>query len=426
MSKKGILSGALVLSAGTMITKVLGAFYRVPLTKLLGAEGLGIYQMVFPFYCILLTLSSTGIPSALSKLIAEGGNGKKTLYKSIIAFGVLGAVGSLAMFFASDFLAISQGNLGAGLCYKLLSPSVVLVSVLSCFRGYFQGNNKMTLTAVTQVLEQVIKIAFSITLLIFINAQSNVLASVAVLGVTVSEFIALLVAVVWYVKSKKQSDGWVVGYKRILSVVFPITLSCILLPVSHAVDSFLVVNLLPLATSGATALFGIYSGGVQSLIGVPVAVCYGVAISALPKLSKFKTDKSIFQKVLLITLLVGFLGFGATFFLAKPLVKILYGGLSADHSLIMIRLVKLSAIQVLLLSVMQTLASTLYARDHLLEPSVGLFFGIIVKVVLVFLLVPNEKVSIFGVAISDICCYFVATICNLLYIKYNNTRKSGT
>ena len=162
--KSKLLSGALTISVGAFIAKVLGAFYRIPLTNIIGVESLGLYQMIFPLYCILLTISSTGIPNSLSKLISEGNNAKAVLTTSLKTFSVLGAIGSLIMLALGYPIAFLQGDFRAGLGYILLSPSVFIVSVLSCYRGYFQGSGNMKPTALSQVIEQLVKLTFGLFL----------------------------------------------------------------------------------------------------------------------------------------------------------------------------------------------------------------------------------------------------------------------
>ena len=107
--KKTIIQGAIVIAVGGLLSKIIGAFYRVPLTNIIGTEGIGLYQMVFPVYCALLTLSSTGIPTALSKLVAEREESAPAfLIKSLMIFGAIGFIGSAIMFVLGDFFSKLQ------------------------------------------------------------------------------------------------------------------------------------------------------------------------------------------------------------------------------------------------------------------------------------------------------------------------------
>ena len=125
MAKKdNLFSGAIALAIGGLITKVIGALYRIPLTNLLGAEGIGIYQMVFPLYCLLLTVSSTGVPNGIAKLIAEGNDAETTLKSALKLFIPIGIIGSLVMAIFSNKIATLQGNSLATKSYIFISPSV--------------------------------------------------------------------------------------------------------------------------------------------------------------------------------------------------------------------------------------------------------------------------------------------------------------
>ena len=157
-----IVKGSVLLGAGAFISKLLGALYRIPLTDFLGGKGLGLYQMIFPVYAVLLEFSGAGVPNALSKMISGYENNAAAEYS--LFYGakkrliVLGGIGSLFMAVFSYPIAAAQGDYKAFIGYIALSPSVFLVAVLSCYRGYFQGKKNMAPTAVSQITEQFVKL----------------------------------------------------------------------------------------------------------------------------------------------------------------------------------------------------------------------------------------------------------------------------
>ena len=166
---KKLFFSASILGIGAFIAKLLGAIYRVPLTAILKSEGIGIYQMVFPVYALLLDFSGAGVPNALSKLIAENKENKeryakKYLVSSIKLFGIIGFICSFLMLVCSGIIAKAQGNKLASLSYVTLAPSVFFVCLISCYRGAFQGLGKMKPTAFSQVIEQVVKVILGIIL----------------------------------------------------------------------------------------------------------------------------------------------------------------------------------------------------------------------------------------------------------------------
>ena len=422
--KKGMLRGALFLSAAGVICKVVGAIYRVPLTNILGAEGLGAYQMVFPVYAVLLTLSSTGIPSALSKLIAEGKDPSQILKRSLLFFGGIGAIFTLLTYFFAENIAALQGNIDIASTYKALSPSIFIVSLISCFRGYCQGKRNMLPTALSQVVEQVVKLLFGLTLCSLFGSTPYEKAALATLAVTVSELIALIIVIIAYKKEKSDTIGENARLKSIIAIVFPITLSAIMLPLSKTVDGFLAVNLFGDNRSVATSLFGLYSGATESIISLPVALCYAVAVSALPELSSDKQSLEKRFRPIYITLAISAITGLLTYFSARLAVNILYFSLSEENKTILELLIEASTAQVVGLGLLQTSGAVLIANDRLYLPCIHLAVGIVLKIILTFVLVPNGY-GVFGLSLADTFIYLFVGISDLVsVIALNKTRQT--
>lgn len=421
----GLIKGASILAIGGLLTKILGAFYRIPLTSLLKSEGLGVYQTAFPVYCLLLTFSSTGVPSAIAKLVSSGYGQSGVLKKSLSLFIPIGLLGSLLMSVFSYKIASMQGNESATLAYILLSPSVFLVSIISCLRGYFQGKLNMLPTAISQITEQAVKLAVGLLLCFFIDGSPKLKGGLACLAVTVGEAVTLIYLFIRFkLDGKPRGNTFILSYKRLIATLIPISLSTLILPIARVFDSFTIVNFLSKYSSNATSLYGIYTGSVESVVSVPVAVCYGVAVSVLPQIAKaLKNDdfikiKSDFLKAFSLTLFLSCIA-GITLFFFSPLVtKILFSSLSQSEKLITSSLLSLSFFTIVGLSLLQTLNSCLIAIGKPLAPCVFLGIGVIVKFVTQVFLLKNPYFNIFGVIYSDMACYFVAVFLNLLYIIY--------
>ena len=189
-TKNSVVKGAIVVSCAGLIAKILGALYRIPLTNILQADGLGIYQTVFPIYALLLTLSSSGIPSAVAKLISSGEPADKVLARSLSVFLPMGLLGTTALCLLSVPLSSFQGIPEARYAYIALSPAVTFVSAIACARGYFQGGGDMFPTAASQVVEQSIKLTIGLFLCYLFKADYALAGAAACFGVTVSEIIA--------------------------------------------------------------------------------------------------------------------------------------------------------------------------------------------------------------------------------------------
>jgi stage V sporulation protein B len=167
-NNNSIVKSATYLGFGTFIAKLLGALYRVPLTAILGGVGLGLYQMVFPVYALLLDFSGASLPSALSKLISS--NEEQGKYKNAHAllnvsarfFALFGFVLSALLIIFARPLARLQGNEDAFYAYIFLAPAILFVSLISVLRGYFQGLMNMKPTALSQILEQTVKLVLGV------------------------------------------------------------------------------------------------------------------------------------------------------------------------------------------------------------------------------------------------------------------------
>ena len=384
--------------------------------------------MVFPVYCILLTFSSAGVPSAIAKLVASGENEKGVLGRSLAVFSAIGAVGSLAMLLFARPLALLQGDERAALAYRTLSPSVFLVSFISCFRGYFQGKNNMLPTALSQTIEQAVKLLSGLTLCFFFRGDPVLSGALACLAVTLSEGVACVYLLLRYRKSNREKASLYVDYpvKKLLFTVLPIAAAAILVPLSRMADSFAAINILKRNFPDATSLYGIYTGGVESIAGVPVAVCYGAAVASVPtvagllKEGKSEKAKRKATYALLFTCAVSLACAAALYFGANLIVGILYAALPQGEKFLMAKLLKAASATVVLLAVMQTANALLVANDRLLAPPVFLLIGVIVKIPLEIVLLFRKKIGIFAIPISDIACYLIAVFCDLVYIRYIN------
>ncbi|MBO5889595.1 MAG: oligosaccharide flippase family protein [Clostridia bacterium] len=424
--KDSLFCGAFTLALGGFVTKIIGAIYRIPLTNILGSEGIGIYQMVFPLYCLLLTVSSTGVPNGIAKLIAEGNDAEVTLKSALKIFVPIGLLGSAIMMVFSNKIASLQGNSLATVSYIYIAPSVLAVSIISCFRGYYQGFLSMNPTAISQVLEQVVKLSFGLTLAFVFRKNTAVSASMAALSVTISEVVTVFY--LCFIKKRKGGFNFLKvstnNYKKIIKTVVPITFSTIIMPLTRTVESFIIFNILNKYLNNATSLYGLYSGAVESLVSVPVSILYSIAVTSVPLISRESGNKYIKTKKPLILTLIGSVIFAVGFYLCSSLfVKILYRRLSYEDTLVAIKMAKMASLSVLTLPLMQTFNACLIACGHIFVPSLTSLTASVIKIILSIFLLNIKSVNIFAVIITDIICYLVACLLNLVYIIRNNKYK---
>ena len=300
--KNKLLKSTLILSISMIVAKFLGALYRIPLSNILGAEGIGIYQMVFPLYSLCLIFYTGGISTYLSQKISKlraSGNVKqitkvfKIAKTASVFYGIL--VSAILCFF-SYYISNIQGNSLATLGYVAISVSFVFSCLLGVYRGYFQGYENMYPTAASQVLEQAIKLVlgllFAKTLLVY-GLEWGVFGSL--LGISVSEIVSCLF-IMFYASKDKNTSHVIVFFKDYQSTIksfLPISLTAIMLPIISALDSlfairFMTISGLDLQTS--TSLFGIYSGMITPVLNFPILFISTVCVALLPNLS-YKIQK---------------------------------------------------------------------------------------------------------------------------------------
>lgn len=422
--KSGFIKSAVTIATGGFIAKLIGALYRIPLTNLIGGKGIGLYQLVYPVYCLLLTVSATGIPSSIAKLVAEkiGKNqSPQSVFKTAMKlFLSVGFVGSVLMAVFAPVLANAQGSKSVVAGYYALAPSVLLVSAISVFRGYFQGKNDMLPTALSEITEQLVKVALGLIFAYMYRERIERAVVFLLLAVSVSELFALCLMWLLYKRDKPiQPRGAGVRIKTVLRLSIPVTLSAILIPVSSLVDSVLAVRFMRVYAENAVTLYGLFSGGAVTIINLPVSVCYGLAAASIPAVAKAKAEqKGVRKKVFFalgITALVALPAAVGLYLFANPAVKIVFRSLSDNEREILVLLVKSFSISAFTLSCAQTLSACLTAQGKPQYAAFSMAVGVVVKTVCYTLWLKNPSISIFGLARATNLCYLVAFLLNLLY-----------
>lgn len=429
-----------------LISKVIGAIYRIPLTKILTAEGMGIYQMVFPLYTLMLTISSSGLPSSISKIISECyarnqiEQAKRVLKTSFVLLFLFSFVCSLIVLFGSKYIAGIQGNNDAWLGYVGLAPAILLVGIISGFRGYFQGLQIMVPSAISGFIEQVVKLGFGL-LFAYNLASKGVPFAVfgAVIGISLSEFVALIYLLIRFVFTRKkvgikEISPIVLSYrktaKNILSCSILVTLGGLIMPLTMLIDSVVVINILKnigLSIQSATALFGLQTGVVGSIINMPVILSLSISTAILPMVSRKKTQGDIdgvakySSKAVLLAIIISLPASVGVFTFSKEIIQLLYG---KTLSLIEIEnashILQVASLGVFYLAMVQVSAGILQGISKFYIPLISLSIGAFVKIILNIILVRMSTINILGAEFSTVACYACAFIINIGFlIKYN-------
>ena len=437
MKKQTFLGGVAILILCSIIAKFLGAVYRIPLTWILGGEGLGLYQLVFPLFSLLLVISSTGMPTAISKMIAkrEGNiNEINQVFKiSLITLLIFGVLAGLFMFLCANLLSSVQGNELVTLPYMVISFAIVFVSILSAFRGYFQGRLNMVPTAVSNVVEQSAKLIFGLVFSYLLIGYGLVYGVVgAILGVVLSEVLTVVFMFVYYLRTKKKDEVIIkttksnrLIFKELVTTSFPIVIASFIIPFTIVVDSFLVINLLTTSewtTSESTIMWGINSGVVNSILNVPVVLTLGVATAVVPFLSSKSSDKSEFGSGLWLVMNIAIPSVIGVALLSGGIINFLYAN-SLDSGVLdgyglASQILLFSSGLIILMAFLQTQNAGMQGLNHSKIPVINLLIAAIIKIVLLLVLVPINEINIFGVIISNYAFYGCAVILNAIYLKF--------
>ncbi len=435
MKKQNFIIGALFLTLASFFAKIIGAIYRIPLTNILGAEGLGLYQLIFPLYSVILVFCSTGVPNAIAKIIATKDNDdcKTVLKLSLIFFTLLSIVFSIILILFSKQIAIMQGNSDIAIVYLGIAPAIIFVGILSVFRGFFQGKQNIVPTSLSLIVEQTFKLLFGLLFSkLLINKGVVYGALGAVIGVTISELFALIIIFIEFIfyykknlviTSKHKSN---IRISNILKIALPITFSSMIMPITLLIDSFLIVNLLKhigYSVQDATNLYGILTGVVNSLINLPVVLSMSIATMAIPIISKLQYENKFvevsqksctaFTLVLLIAIpcviIFYFFSYDIITFLFRNGLKI--GSINEFE--VASKLLSIGSFSILFIAIVQISTTILQAINLSKIPIISLFIGCSIKIILTIVLVLIPNVNIYGAIISSLVCYLICSIINV-------------
>ena len=453
MSKqtKSIVGGMTVLGLTGIICKLVGVLFSIPLTWMIGTDGLGIFQAVFPTYNLLLTVSSAGLPVAVSRMVShclakdDPRNARRVFRVALCLLAALGCICTLFMLLGSRQLILMVNEPQALAGFQVIAPCVALVCVLSAFRGFMQGQQNMTPTAISQLIEQVGKVFVSLPLA-YLGSRYGIAygAAGALLGITIVEALALLYMVILYFRrsgafssipqlSEEAPLSGATLSKRLMAISVPITISACIVPLAQFVDSTMLVSRLMdagIAREMARPLYGLFTGMVIRLINVPTALALSISMSLVPAISAAKAIED-YQTInrqsdlgLRFAFLIGLPCSIGMSLLSKPIISFFYQEtLTASELQISSELLSMSSLTIVLFTVVQATSAILQGLHKQRIPMYTLVAGVGCKILLNYILVGIPSINIHGAPVASIVCYSVSMIPNLCYVlKYGKVR----
>ena len=442
--KDGFMLGVLALMLSQVLIKLLGLVSKIFLTnkKGFGDIGNGIYGSGYQIYAMLLTISSIGVPNAIAKLISEKAalgdyKGAHRVFRiALVTFGLIGFAGTMILFLGAATIANAIEVPEATLSLQVLSPSITFVTVASVLRGYFNGLEKVSVTAKAQALEQVFKTTITIAAVELIgigtHLNTTLMAAGANLATTLSVLLSFIYILCYYRNFKKVIAPNIKATKnylpervkkivqRILFVSIPITLSAIMSTLSKIVDIVTVVKGLKkfLPDTMAKAQYGILSGKVDTLATLPLSFNIAFATALVPSVSALiakKDTRTASKRIsfsLLTTMIIGLpCTFGMMVF-AQPIINLLFPNAMEGGFLLQI-----FSLTIIFAVLMQTTNGALQGLGRIMVPAVTSFIGVALKLIFNLILVPNPKFGVNGAAIASVINNFVAFLLSFIVLR---------
>lgn len=442
---EGFMKSVLVLMFSQVLIKLLGFVYRVYLTNRegFGDEGNAIYSGGYQIYAILLTISSIGVPNAISKLVSEkvaiGDNrgANRILKIAMMTFGMIGFCGTLCLFLGADYISnVILQIPETSQTLVALSPAIFFVSIASVMRGYFNGKDRISATARSQTLEQVFKTVLTIAvveiIVLLYGTNVTIMAAGANLATTLSVLLSFGYLCLFYKLSKiAKKQNKITGerhrvespasiVKKIIFVSLPITLSAIMSTLNKNVDAMTVPRILKnfMSESQAKIQYGILSGKVDTLITLPLSFNVAFSTALVPTISAAiarKDKKSAAKRISFSMLLSMIIGLPCTFGMAvfaQPIIDLVFPNASTGAVLLQI-----SAFTVIFSVLAQTANGALQGLGKIAVPAISGFAGLIVKIISNIILLQIPGISVNGAAIGSnlnnivvfLISYFVLT-----------------
>ena len=446
MGKDKFLKGALILTVAGLLVKVIGSVNRILLSRLLGGEGIGLYQMAYPIYLLMLSVCSAGVPVAVSIIVAEKVAKNDYAQAHRIFKVTLGLMAAFGLFFAlllygTAGLLVNSGWIRDSRAYYalvVLTPAVFFSSILASFRGYFQGYQMMTPPAVSQILEQLVRVTVMIGLAYFLLPRGlEYAAAGAAFGAVPGGLTGLLVLTWFFRKARKEwkhkiekqtatvaeSVGSIA--KRLVLLAIPVSCANLLIPVTSSIDMLLVPNGLGRAGFGveaATTLFGYLTGMAQPLLMMAIIPTMSLAASLVPAVSEactlqrpdeiLRKTTSAF-KICMLVVVPASVGMWA---LAGPISGTLYGTMKAAPVIAHL------APSITFLGIFQVTTGALQGIGKTMIPMWNMLFGAVVKAVAVWQLTSMAAFHILGAAWASNLNFALVAAINVFFLYRNGIR----
>ena len=464
IKKQTFLQGTAVLAMATVLVKLMGFLFKVPLNNIIGEDGFGYFNTAYDVYNVLLMISTTGLPVAMSRMISQAqtlGNHAqiKRIYRtSLYVFLTIGMVGSLGMlFFCRQLSVMVTTNENSWAAIAALAPCVLLICLVSAYRGFFQGQSNMTPTSVSQIFEAVTRLVVGLGLAWLVmkltgeaavRAQGIVLASGetaqdygditlaaggAILGVTLGSLISVV-----YLHHKFRQSNQILSLgggtakstrstmKELLSIAVPITLGSAGLQIINLFDTMIYMRRLTGALQWtekmADSAKGVYNF-CQTVFALPCSFIPTITIAVIPAITASLTRKDLAEakatseSSVRTMALIAMPCAAGLFVMAEPVIRLLCSTYTEDKIQLAATMLAILGLTVIFNSLVLLLNAIMQAHGDVVTPVVNMLIGGIIKIIVNYILVGQPNLNIVGAPIGTFICYISITALDLIAMK---------
>ena len=433
-----MLKGVAIIGGAGIVVKILGALFRIPLTNWVGQLGMSYYQVAYIIYSALLVMATAGFPVAISRMVSENNaqgkykNSHKVFKVSIAIMGTIGLILSTICYFGAGFFTERIGNPNATLAVQSIALALFFVPLLSSIRGFFQGRQNMKPTAISEIVEQLVRVFVGLILAkSFLSSGLPQAAAGAAFGASVGAGASLAIMLLIYFMSsqyirlqeergRQDVDKASVIAKKIFTIAIPIIIGAEVVPIMNALDMGIVMRRLQ-ATGWSEVesqgLYGLISGYCSTLVNLPQFLIQAIAISIVPAIARAaatRDENDMLQHVELgyrLTMLIAFPCAMGIFALAKPILWLMYPA-RIDEATAAAPTLMILSLSIITLAVYETTTGVLQAVGKQVVPVKNLAIGAVIKIALSFVLVGIPSINIKGAAISTVIAYGIASFLN--------------
>ena len=439
LNKQTLLQGALVLTISWFIIRVLGAVYRIPLGRMLGDEGLGIYAVPNQIYLLFFTLCSAGIPVAVASIVSEKmalghyRDAMRTFRVARTAMLVLGAASALLLFYGADWL-ISSGLVQipeARLGILAIAPVIFFSAITAAYRGFFQGLQNMRAVAYSQLADQVMLVGATLLFSYLLLPQGLIVAAAGANLGAVPGAVGAALMLIWLYRSQRgdmldlalsdvsgAKEGTVSLLRRIFSVAIPVSFASVAMSVTHLVDQWLIINRLEFAGyshQNAVALFGQYNQMAMAFINISIALAVSLGTSLVPAIAEgfalgnLERVRHQLNQSLRLAIIFALPAAAGLYLLAPQLTELLFAKGEAG-----VPLAAVSAV-VVFWSVHLVTAGALQGMGKASVPVRNLICGIFFEIAITYYFTPSLGIK--AAAYGTVVIFIVSSLLNMLALS---------